>query len=194
MVGTAAGVPKISDAELAARRQRIVEAAEACLRRDGPAGLTTRAVVAEAGISTGALYHHFASLEALVGVLAEQRLGAGIAAVAARAPAGEDPLAWAIRALVCAPPLGVPPGLGAAAEAGVERVVGVALAEVLWAAGAAGSLRADVDVEALAELLALLWPAVDRRAASGGLRTSHERLAATLADLVSAGVRPVPDG
>ncbi|HMJ75896.1 MAG TPA: hypothetical protein VK507_07980 [Iamia sp.] len=44
-------MPRISDAELAARRQRIVGAAEACLRRDGPAGLATRAVVAEAGIS-----------------------------------------------------------------------------------------------------------------------------------------------
>jgi len=187
-------MPRISEAELAARRQRIVDAAEVCLRRDGPAGLTTRAVVAEAGISTGALYHHFPRLETLVGVLAEQRLVAGIAAVAARAPAGEDPLAWAIRALVCAPPLGVPPGVDPEASAGVERVVGAALDEVLWAAGAAGSVRSDVDVEALAELLALLWEAVDRRVAAGGLRTTHERLAATLAELVAVGVRPPANG
>ncbi len=180
-------MPRISDVDLAARRQRIIDAAGACLDRDGPNGVTTRAVVAEAGISTGALYHHFATLDALWEALAEQRLVAGIGAAAAGARAGEDPLAWAVRALVCAPSLGVP-------DRPVDRVVRATLDEVLRAAGAGGRLRPDLDVEALAELLELLWEAVDRRTATGRLRTSGGRLADALGALVEAGTRPGTNG
>ena len=171
---------------MAARRQRIVDAAGACLDRHGPAGVTTRAVVAEAGISTGALYHHFAGLDALWDALAEQRTVAGIAAAAAHAPAGEDPLSWAVRALVCAPPLGVP-------ERPAGRVARATVDEVLRAAGAVGSLRPGIDVEALAELLDLLWEAVDHRVAEGRLRSDEARLARTLAELLEVGVRPSPN-
>lgn len=180
-------MPRISASELASRRQRIVTAAGACLDRHGPTGVTARAVVAEAGISTGALYHHFASLDALWAELAEQRTVTGIAAAAARAPAGEDPLSWAVRALVCAPPLGVP-------DRPAGRVGRATVDEVLRAAGAAGTLRPDVDVPALAEILELLWEAVDRRVAAGRLRTSEARLAEALAALVEGGVRPAAFG
>ncbi|HEX7131257.1 MAG TPA: TetR/AcrR family transcriptional regulator [Iamia sp.] len=179
-------MPRISPSDLARRRQRIVDAAAACLDRDGPDGVTTRAVASEAGISIGALYHHFPSLDALWDELTEQRLLAGIGAVAARARPGEDPLTWAVRALVCAPPLGVP-------DRPAGRVARATLDEVLRAARAADTLRPGVDDEALAELLELVWEAVDRRPAVG-LRTSGDRLAAALGDLVERGVRPVTSG
>jgi AcrR family transcriptional regulator len=186
-------VPPISPEALAERRQRIIEAAGRCLDRGGPEAVTARAVAAEAGVSVGALYHHVASLDALWEAVAEQRMVAGITAVAARAPAGEDPLAWAVGALVCAPPVGAPPRPGGPAAEGVTRVVRATLDEVLRSAAATGGLRAGVDREALAEVLELLWDAVDRRTA-GGLRTSEERLAAALVALMDGGCRPPPDG
>lgn len=160
----------------------------------GAAALTARAVAAEAGISVGALYHHFAGIDALGAALAEQRLVAGITAVAARAPAAEDPLRWAARALVCAPSPGVPARPGASTPEGVVRVVDATVAEVVRASEAVGGVRPDVDGDALAELLALVWEAVDRRLADGGLRTSPDRLAAALADVLDRGVRPAANG
>jgi AcrR family transcriptional regulator len=180
-------VPRISASDLIGRRQRIVAAAGTCLDRDGPAGVTVRAVGAEAGISTGALYHHFAGLDALWEELAEERAVTGIAAAAARAPAGEDPLSWAVRALVCAPPLGVP-------ERPASRVARATVDEVLRAAEAAGTLRPGVDLEALAEILELLWEAVDRRVATGRLRTDEARLAGALTALIEVGARPAANG
>ncbi len=179
-------VPRIDPSVLASRRQRIVDAAGRCLDRSGPGGLTTRAVVAEAGISTGALYHHFATLDALAEELAAQRSVARVTEVAARAPGGEDPLAWLVRALVCAPPEAPPTT--------AERVVAATVDEVLRAATAAGSLRSDLDHEALAEVLALLWEAVDRRAAAGSLRTTPERLATVLTAVLDGGCRPATNG
>lgn len=187
-------MPRISAAALADRRRRIVDAARVCLARGGPAGVTTRAVAAEAGISTGALYHHFPSLDALWNELAGQEVVAGIGAAAARAPAGEDPLAWAVRALVCAPPLGAPERPGAPPAPAAERVVRATLDEVLRAAAAAGGLRRDVDAEALAEVLQLLWAGVDRGHATGTLRTSGKRLADVLVAVLAEGVRPPTNG
>jgi AcrR family transcriptional regulator len=40
-------------------RARLFEAAERVLERDGPAGLNSRAVTAEAGTATGLLFRHF---------------------------------------------------------------------------------------------------------------------------------------
>lgn len=54
----------------ASTRQRILEAAEAIARRDGPAAMSLDAVAATAGVSKGGLLYHFPSksklLEALV--------------------------------------------------------------------------------------------------------------------------------
>jgi AcrR family transcriptional regulator len=163
---------------LAQRRQRILDAAE----RLGPGALTTRSLVAEAGISTGALYHHFASLDAVRAALAER----AVVARAAHAPAGEDPLRWLVRALVCAPIGG--------AGAGSERVVRTTVDEVLLVARTTGALRPDVDGEALAELLELVWVAVDERHAAGALRTAPERLADALVAVLDVGVRTRSSG
>lgn len=47
-------------------REEILEAALAVLRRDGPAGLSTRTVAAQVGVTATALYRHFSGKEELL--------------------------------------------------------------------------------------------------------------------------------
>lgn len=56
----------------AVRRRLIVDAARACIERDGLRATTVRTIAAQAGVSTGTITHHFASVDGLLGdVLAE---------------------------------------------------------------------------------------------------------------------------
>jgi AcrR family transcriptional regulator len=70
-------------------RGQLFGAAERVLLRDGPSGLTSRAVTAEAGVAKGVLHRHFADFDAFLAELALDR-AAGIGAHAAglRAQAG----------------------------------------------------------------------------------------------------------
>jgi AcrR family transcriptional regulator len=54
-------------------RERLFEAAERVLAREGPGGLTNRAVTGEAGVAKGLLYNHFADLDAFVAELVLDR-------------------------------------------------------------------------------------------------------------------------
>lgn len=54
------------------RRDQILDAAAACLLRGGLADLSTTAICAEAGISTGALYTHFKGKAEILRALAER--------------------------------------------------------------------------------------------------------------------------
>ncbi|MGC7101702.1 TetR/AcrR family transcriptional regulator [Amycolatopsis lurida] len=47
-------------------RAQLFEAADRVLRRDGPSGLTSRAVTAEAGCAKGVLHRHFADFDAFL--------------------------------------------------------------------------------------------------------------------------------
>ena len=72
-------------------REQLFAAADRVLARDGPAGLTTRAVTAEAGVSNGVMHRHFRDLEDFLGSFAASRLGAiaeGAAALPDRAGHG----------------------------------------------------------------------------------------------------------
>jgi AcrR family transcriptional regulator len=57
------------------RRDRLFEAAERVLERDGPAGLTSRAVTTEAGTSAGLLFRHFPDFDAFLAEFVADRLG-----------------------------------------------------------------------------------------------------------------------
>ncbi|PZA06626.1 MULTISPECIES: TetR/AcrR family transcriptional regulator [unclassified Meiothermus] len=57
-------------------RSRILEAAEAVIRREGGMALTLEAVAQAAGVSKGGLLYHFPSKEALVRALLEHHLDA----------------------------------------------------------------------------------------------------------------------
>ncbi len=55
-------------------RRRILDAAYTVFTRNGYGESSVDAVIAEAGISKGALYHHFVSKESLLRVLLQDRI------------------------------------------------------------------------------------------------------------------------
>jgi len=75
-------------------RGQLFDAAECVLLRDGPGGLTSRAVTAEAGVAKGVLHRHFADFDAFLAEFARDR-AARISAQAAalRAMAGSGTVA-----------------------------------------------------------------------------------------------------
>jgi AcrR family transcriptional regulator len=74
-------------------RPRLLEAAAAVVRRDGPRALTLDAVAAEAGVSKGGLLYHFPTKDALVEALIDDWLDGFEAEV--RAGSGGWPRAYA---------------------------------------------------------------------------------------------------
>lgn len=64
-------MPRVSAAELEARRQRILAGARACFARYGYEGATVRRLEEEIGLSRGAIFHHFRDKESLFLALAE---------------------------------------------------------------------------------------------------------------------------
>src|ERR1700733_12094472 len=72
-------------------RGQLFDAAERVLLRDGPGGLTSRAVTAEAGVAKGVLHRHFSDFDTFLAELALDRVartGAQAAALHARAGSG----------------------------------------------------------------------------------------------------------
>ena len=66
-------------------REQLFAAADRVLARDGPAGLTTRAITAEAGVANGVMHRHFRDLDAFLAAFAGIRFAA-IAGTAASLP------------------------------------------------------------------------------------------------------------
>lgn len=66
-------------------REQLFAAADRVLTRDGPAGLTTRAVTTEAGVANGVLHRHFRDLDEFLTSFAASRFQA-IADAAAALP------------------------------------------------------------------------------------------------------------
>ena len=58
--------PKFRRAPPTARREALIEATLACLRKFGHDGLSVRRIGAEAGVSPGLITHHFPSVSALI--------------------------------------------------------------------------------------------------------------------------------
>ena len=54
-------MPKVTDAYREARREEIAQAALRCLARNGFANTSMADIIAESGLSAGAIYSHFAS-------------------------------------------------------------------------------------------------------------------------------------
>ncbi len=75
-------------------RGQLFDAAERVLLRDGPGGLTSRAVTGEAGVAKGVLHRHFADFDAFLADLALDRVARiGAQAAALRATAGSGTVA-----------------------------------------------------------------------------------------------------
>ena len=75
-------------------REQLFDAAERVLLRDGPSGLTSRAVTTEAGCAKGVLHRHFADFDAFLAELVLDRIARiGNQAAALRDAAGTGTVA-----------------------------------------------------------------------------------------------------
>jgi AcrR family transcriptional regulator len=68
-------MPRVSEEHLAARRRQILDAARACFARNGFHATSMQDVVAESGLSMGAVYRYFASKDELIQAIAEEVVG-----------------------------------------------------------------------------------------------------------------------
>lgn len=84
-------MPRVSDEHLAARRQQILDAARRCFLRDGFHTTSMHDVIAEAGLSVGAVYRYFSSKNELIRAIAQSVIG-GAAEVFSDIVAHEPPL------------------------------------------------------------------------------------------------------
>jgi AcrR family transcriptional regulator len=180
-------------------REQLFAAADRVLARDGPAGLTTRAVTAEAGVSNGMLHRHFRDLDDFLASFVAGRLQ-GIADSAAALPgrAGQGQVtsnlteatlavfgadAQAVMSLVAAKP-----ETGAALEHDADRAGGLGDIEqqftaYLDAEKKLGRIGHGADTQALA--FTLLGSAhhlvITRRHDAADLRRQLRRIVAALA-------------
>ncbi len=69
------GMPRLTPERRAMRRDQVLRAAVRCVIRSGFQGLTMSEVIAESGLSAGAVYGYFASKDALLAAVADQQLG-----------------------------------------------------------------------------------------------------------------------
>ncbi|MFJ5549453.1 TetR/AcrR family transcriptional regulator [Streptomyces sp. NPDC093225] len=131
-------------------RERLFDAAERVLARDGAAGLTSRAVTAEADCAKGVLHTHFAGLDEFVAELVLDRFGRS-ARVAAALPAeaGRGTVAGHLLALASAV-LSLDPGVVGLA---VTRPAAAARVREAWEAGAPGfdAIQASLEAYLVAE-------------------------------------------
>jgi AcrR family transcriptional regulator len=84
-------MPRVSDEHLAARRLQILDAARTCFLRDGFHTTSMQDVIAEAGLSVGAVYRYFRSKNELIRAIAQSVIG-GAASVFGDIVAHEPPL------------------------------------------------------------------------------------------------------
>jgi AcrR family transcriptional regulator len=83
-------MPRVDDRYLASRRRQIMDAAVACFARDGFHRTTMAGIVAETGLSAGAIYRYFPAKEDIVAAIAAEH-HTREAAVLAEATAAADP-------------------------------------------------------------------------------------------------------
>ena len=93
-------MPRVDEGYLLSRRRQIMDAAIACFSREGFHRTTMQDIVAETGLSAGALYRYFRSKEDIVAAIAEEH-HVPEAAVLIEAKAGGD-VATTLRQLVYA--------------------------------------------------------------------------------------------
>jgi AcrR family transcriptional regulator len=132
-----------------ATRERLIEAARALFGERGYEGTSIDAVLDSAGVARGALYHHFATKEALFDAVLDRVVADIAEAVADAARAAADPVA-SLRA-------GCAAWLRMALDPAVQRIV------LLDPPAVVGWSR---------------WREIDEQHTLGGLRTNLELIAA----------------
>jgi AcrR family transcriptional regulator len=191
-------------------REQLFAAADRVLARDGPAGLTTRAVTAEAGVANGVLHRHFRDLDEFLVSFVASRLEAiadGAAALPGRAGQGSvtgnltevtvavfGASAQALMSLVA-----VKPELGMALEHDPGRAGGLGDIERYFAAyldaeKKLGRIGPGADTETLAFTLlgTVHHLVITRRGDAPDLRGQVRRIVAALVTGMDAGPAGTP--
>jgi AcrR family transcriptional regulator len=184
-------MPKVSVEHKAEVRDRLLDAAGACLDEVGLEGLTTRAVLERAGVSAGTLYHYFSGKDELVMALAERIAATEFVGV------GDDvdPVSLVGRLLSPHQDNGVLAELRVRAR--IDPQVRRALARfdeltvnrftpLVERAQAAGRISPEADAAALVELVEMVFEAIHAHAAAGTFVTSHERVVASFLSVLSS--------
>lgn len=193
-------MPKVSAAHKEAVRRRIMDAALTCLQRSGYKDVTTRELLAEAGLSIGTFYNYFPSKEHLYEALAEEMLAADIELVRARS--ADDPVGLSLVAFLQNFAMSEPEAAVAVASfrgrmnaapdaadaiARLNRYMLDQFAPLVRQAQADGWVRADLDAEAVVELVDIVWDGLGRREATGSFQTGYERVGQALVELLLGG-------
>ena len=66
-------MPRVGEEHRAQRRRAILDAAVACFDRRGLHGTTMQDIIAESGLSVGAIYTYYASKDAIIAAIASER-------------------------------------------------------------------------------------------------------------------------
>ncbi len=85
-------MPKVSDAHLEARRQQILDAAEACFSRQGFHQTTMQDICREAELSPGAVYRYFSSKEDIIAASCQACSQQNLARIQSATEPSDDPL------------------------------------------------------------------------------------------------------
>ncbi|WP_022893817.1 TetR/AcrR family transcriptional regulator [Agromyces subbeticus] len=164
-------------------RALILGLAERAFAERGYAGVALEDLVADAGLTRGALYHHFGSKAALFGAVLEHAQGEVARAVELAAGADADPLTSFLA--------GCRAFLEASFAPGVRRILLVDGPAVLgWDDWRAGDLESSARLldEGVAELAAAGIIAPER------LRTVATMISGALNEVAVAGAAASPDG
>ncbi len=198
-------MPKISEEQRAAARQKLIDATVALAERAGPEALTTRAIVAEAGVSAGMFYGHFASKEELLAAVVDDRTDELTTLLEAELDVGtpiEGLMRGFLHELIVVSDLHVLATFRGTADSEEarstqrrinQRIVDAFL-PILRATREAGLTRDDVDAEAAIELIDILVDGLNRRRHIDGLISSDERLSTAVIDAIEAFLIAQPRG
>jgi len=191
-------------------RERIIDAAARAFARRGYGQATVNDIAAEAGISMGALYHHFASKEELFRAILDEHLRRELAELSGLRPAASvrevierlvdfqvdhlqsehqlDRLFMELWALA------VREDWARGPVAGSFRFARDLLAGMLRVARDVGVVRPDLDIEAAAVLLEAVFIGISVQWAIDPEAVSPQRVRQAWADLIERFIRAGPEG
>jgi AcrR family transcriptional regulator len=174
-------VPRVSQDQLEARRREILAGARTSFARHGYEGATVRRLEEEIGLSRGAIFHHFRDKDSLFLAVAEDDAATMVATVAehglvqvmrdlltrATDPVGEpDTAGWLGSQLEVSRRLRTDPAF-AQRWAARSETIATATRERLRRQRNAGVLRADVEIDILAQFLELAYDGLVLHLATG---------------------------
>jgi len=191
-------VPRVSAAYKHSQREAILDAAEACFSREGVVATRVDDIVAEAGLSVGALYRYFPSKEDIIFAVGERYRRRDLDAMArlyAHYLPLRDRILQGLRYFLARPADRV--ALEPLALSGAGRDRQTFDAWLAWVtdryeeAQAQGAVRADIPAAHIARQLILTYEGVAALLGSGSLGDA-EAVLESLATVLADGLAPAP--